>query len=79
MLKNDKWEVVKIPEGVKPISCKWEFRINRNSDGSVNKFKARLVARGFLQVYGLDFHDSFATVAKVVTVRLLLTCAVQNH
>lgn len=74
--KNQTWDIVVPPPGTKPISCRWVYRIKRNADGTVNKFKARLVARGFLQVYGLDYTDSFAPVAKVVTVRILLTCAV---
>lgn len=45
----------------------------------MNKFKAWLVARGFLQTFGLDYHDSFAPVAKVVTVRLLIAFAVNNQ
>lgn len=74
--KNHSWEIIVLLEGIKPISCKWVYKIKKNADGSVNKFKATLVARGFLQVYGLDDNDFFALVAKVVTIRLLLTCAV---
>lgn len=79
LLKNETWEVVDVPKDIKLITCKWVYKVKRKSDGSVNKFKAILVVRGFLQVYGLDYHNFFAPIAKVVTMRLLLNCAVHQH
>lgn len=43
LLRNETLEITELPEGVKPISCKWVYKVNRKSDGTVNKFKARLV------------------------------------
>lgn len=70
--KNETWKITILPQGAESISCKWVYKVKRKADGLINKFKARLVAKRFLQVYGLYYHDSFAHVAMVVTVRLLL-------
>lgn len=76
--KNNTWTFVEPPTNTKLISSKWIFRIKRDPTGVVIKYKAHLVAKGYLQRYGLDFKDIFAPVAKVVTVRILLTLAAQK-
>ena len=55
---------------VKPISCKWVYKIKTHLDGSIERYKARLVARGFLQQYGLDYDEMFSPVANIVTVHV---------
>ena len=55
----DVLEMCMLPNGTNLISCKWLFIIKYNSDGSLNKYKSRLVARGFSQVHGLDFNKTF--------------------
>ncbi|CAA7039007.1 unnamed protein product [Microthlaspi erraticum] len=73
--KNKTWTLVDLPRGAKPIGLKWVFKLKRNSDGSINKHKARLVAKGYVQRYGIDFEEVFAPVARIETIRLLISLA----
>ncbi|RVW59275.1 Retrovirus-related Pol polyprotein from transposon TNT 1-94 [Vitis vinifera] len=70
--RNQTWELVPKPRDVEPISCKWVYKIKRRTDGLIERHKARLVARGFSQQYGLDYDETFSPVAKLTTVRVLL-------
>lgn len=54
---------------------KWVFRIKRKPDGTIDRYKARFVAKGFHQQQGLDYTETFILVAKPITIRLLLTLA----
>jgi hypothetical protein len=66
---------VPLPKGRKPISCKWVFKIKHGVDGEVECYKARLVARGFTQTFGVDYNETFALVAKFVSIRCIPTLA----
>ena len=72
---NKTWEIKKPPDGKKLVSSKWVFRIKRNADGSIDRYKARLVARGFTQVAGVDFNETFSPVARLSTVRVMIAVA----
>jgi len=65
--------VPKLPEGRKSIGSRIVFRLKRDGDGNITKYKARIVARGFSQIPGQDFTDTFSSVAKFTTLGTLLS------
>ncbi|CAH0517399.1 unnamed protein product [Peronospora belbahrii] len=75
--KNETWELVPLPCGRKAISSKWVFKMKETVEGFVKRYKARLVARGFLQKYGVDFEETFSQVAKFKSIRIILSLAAQ--
>ena len=73
--KNQTWDLVKLPAGKRVVTCKWVFTVKQTPEGKVERCKARLVARGYSQTYGIDYDETFAPVAKMSTVRILISCA----
>ena len=73
--KNKTWVLTTLPAGKKAVSCKWIYTVKQNPEGKVERYKARLVARGYSQTYGIDYDETFAPVAKMNTVRILVSCA----
>eukprot|EP00253_Pinus_taeda_P036397 PITA_36397 len=72
MQKNEPWDLVEMPARRKPIGSKWVFKKKTNAEGKVEKYKARLVEKGYSQVLGINFGDIFSPIAKVASIRLLL-------
>ena len=65
--KNETWELVDRPPGKKPVGCQWVYTVKHKADGTIERFKARLVAKEYTQTYGIDYTDTFAPVAKINT------------
>jgi len=77
--KNHTWDLVDLPQGNSVVGCKWVYKIKTCSDGTVDRYKARLVASGFTQEYGVDYEETFAPVARLSSVRALLAVAASRH
>ena len=69
------WDLVVLPFGKSPVGCRWVYTIKVGLDGHVDRLKAHLVAKGYTQVYGSDYGDTFSPIAKIASVRLLLSTA----
>lgn len=70
LIENETWILVPRPKNKKILSNRWVFRIKKTQEGKIDRYKARLVARGFAQEEGVDYDEVFAPVARYETIRL---------
>lgn len=73
--KNGTWIITKLPPEKKIVSCKWFFIMKYKANGSIDRLKARLIARGFTPSYGIDYQETLALVANFNIIRILLSLA----
>ncbi|KAK8512047.1 hypothetical protein V6N12_018528 [Hibiscus sabdariffa] len=75
MSDNQVWTLVEPPEGIKPIGCKWVFKKKTDMDGNVQTYKGRLVAKGYRQIHGIDYDETFSPVAMFKSIQIFLAIA----
>ena len=69
---NDVWDLVELPNGAKVIGCKWVFKTKKYSLGNIERYKAKLVAKGFTQKEGIDYMKTFSSISKKDSLRIIL-------
>ena len=78
LVQNGTWELIPADSMQNLVSCKWIFRIKHLLDGSIDRYKVRLVVKGFHQRPGVDYHDTFSPIVKPTTIRLVLSLAISR-
>ena len=78
LLENETWELVPRPNNVNVVGCRWVYKVKRDANGNIARYKARLVAQGYSQIEGIDYGEVFAPVTRYSTVRTLLAFANEN-
>ena len=79
LIKNGTWSLVDRKPSMNLVGCKWVFKIKRKLDGSIERYNARLVAKGFHQQPRIDYTDTFSPVIKLTTIRIVLSSAVTSN
>ena len=79
IMKNKTWEFTELPKDKNPIGCKWVYKPKFKANGSIYKYKSRLVEKGYSQKEGIDYTETLAPVDKLNTIRLLIALATKYH
>jgi hypothetical protein len=69
---NATWELVTLPEDEKTIGCKWVYKVKHNVDRFINKYKARLVTKGSIQTYNIDYEETYNLILKMTIVKIVV-------
>jgi hypothetical protein len=77
LVQTGTWNIVDLPPNVKPIGCRWFYKIKHHADGSLEMFK--VVTKGYNQIEGLDYFDTYSPVAKLTTGILVIALASIHH
>ena len=78
LYSNDTWELVALPHDKSLVGCRWVYIVKVGPDNKIDRLDARLVAKGYTQQYDSDYYDTFSSVVKIVSVRLLLSITVMR-
>ena len=72
LYKIDTWDLIHLPPGKSVVDYRWVYKIKTNSDGSIERYKAKLVLKGYSQQYGMDYEKTFASIVKMTTIRTFI-------
>jgi hypothetical protein len=78
ILSNGTWELVDRPYDCKPVGCKWVFKKKLRPYGTIDKYKVRLVVKGYTQKEGENFFDTYSPIARLITIRVLFSLAASH-
>jgi hypothetical protein len=78
LIKNRTWHLVPMKDVKNVIDSRWVYKIKRHADGTIDRYKAHLIAKGFKQRYGIDYEDTFSPVVKAATIRIILSILVSK-
>jgi hypothetical protein len=78
LMKNKTYHLVPPQKGSNIIDCKWVYKIKRRADGSLDRYKSQLVAKGFTQQYGVDYEETFSLVVKSATIKVILSLVISQ-
>lgn len=78
LYRNKTWHLVPLPAHGKIVGSKWVYKLKLKADGSIDHYKAHLVAQGFSQTTSLDYSETFSLIVKSITIRIVLTLVVAH-